>query len=51
MKALRSFKACVLVNNNLCGKLFSWLESPATLDEGFKTTLVPLFIADFKLLS
>ena len=34
LKALPSFKACVLVNNNLCGgKLFSSLESPATFDE------------------
>ena len=27
-KALRDFETCVLVNNNLCGKLFSSLESP-----------------------
>ena len=32
-KALRSFETCVLVNNNLCGKLFSSLESPARFDE------------------
>ena len=30
-KALRSFETCALVNNNLCGKLFSSLESPAEL--------------------
>ena len=27
-KDLRSFETCVLVNNNLCGKLFSSSESP-----------------------
>ena len=27
-KALRSFETCVLVNSNLCGKLFSSLELP-----------------------
>ena len=27
-KALRSFEICVLVDNNLCRKLFSTLESP-----------------------
>ena len=32
-KALQSVKACVLVNNNLCGKLFSSLESPITFDK------------------
>ena len=37
-KALRSFETCVLVNNNLCGKLFSLLESPATFDEIFRVT-------------
>ena len=31
-KALESFETCVLVNNNLCGKLFSSLESPTTFD-------------------
>ena len=35
-KALRSFETCVLVNNNLCGKLFSSLESPARFDEFLK---------------
>ena len=34
-KALQSFETCVLVNNNLCGKLFSSLESPTTLDKDF----------------
>ena len=26
-KALQSFETCILVNNDLCGKLFSWLET------------------------
>ena len=34
-KAFWSFETCVLVNNNLCGKLFSSLESPTTFDERF----------------
>ena len=42
-KALRSFETYVLVNNNLCGKLFSLLESPATLDESFKVASVLIF--------
>ena len=32
-KALQSFETCVLVNNNLCRKLFSSLESPTTFDK------------------
>ena len=40
-KALRSFETCALVNNNLCRKLFSSLESPTTFDESFKVTSVP----------
>ena len=31
-KALRSFETCVLINNNLCGKVFSSLESPTIFD-------------------
>ena len=50
-KALRSFETCVLVNNNLCGKLFSSLELSTTFDEIFKVTLIPFFIPDFNLLS
>ena len=49
-KALRNFETCVLVNNNLCGKLFSSLESPTIFDERFKVTSVPFFIEDFNLL-
>ena len=37
-KALQSFKTCELVNNNLCRKLFSSLESPATFGESCKVT-------------
>ena len=44
VKALQSFETCVLVNNNLCRKLFSSLESPTTFDESFKVTSVPFFI-------
>ena len=33
--ALWSFKTYVSVNNNLCGKLVSSLESPTTFDERF----------------
>ena len=51
MKDLRSSETCVLVNNNLCGKLFSSLESRTKFDEIFKTTSVPFFIPDFNLLS
>ena len=31
VKALRSFETCALVNNKLCGKLFSSLESPKNI--------------------
>ena len=34
-KALRSLETCVLVNNNLCGKLYSSLELRITHDEIF----------------
>ena len=50
-ETLQSFEACLLVNNNLCGKLFSSLESPITFDEIFKITSVPFFIPNFNLLS
>ena len=43
-KALRSFETCALVNNNLCKKLFSSLESPTTFDEYFKVTSVLFFL-------
>ena len=50
--ALRIFETCVLVNNNLCGKLVSSLELSIKFYERFKVTLVLFFfIADFNLLS
>ena len=49
--ALQSFQTYVLVNNNLCRKLYSSLEPPATFDENFKVASVPFFIPDFNLLS
>ena len=45
-KILRSFETCVLDNNNLCGKLFSSLESPVPFDESFNVTV--FFIPEFK---
>ena len=50
-KALRSFETYELVNNSICKKLFSSLESPTTFDEIFKVTSVLFFIPDFNLLS
>ena len=50
-KALRSLETCVLVNNNLCGKLFSSLKQSTTFNESFKVTAVPLFVLDFNWLS
>ena len=50
-KVLWSLETCVLVNNNLCGKLFSLLESPTIFYEIFKVTSVPIVILDFSLLS
>ena len=50
-KDLQSFEICVLVNKNLCGKLFSSLESPKVFDGIFKVTSVLFFIPDFVLLS
>ena len=44
-KALRIFKTCVSVNNNLCRKLVASLEPPIKFDKGFKVTSVPFFIA------
>ena len=50
-KALRSLEAYVLVNNNLCGKLYPSIKLPITFDERFKVTSVPFFIPNFNLLS
>ena len=37
-KALWIFETCVLVNNNVCRKMFPSLASEATFDESFKVT-------------
>ena len=50
-KALRSLETCVLVNNNVCEKLISSLESSTTFDESFKVASVPFWIPDFNLIS
>ena len=42
-KALRRLGTCLRVNDNLCGKLFSSIESPTTFDESFKITSVHFF--------
>ena len=46
--ALRRFVTCLLVNNNLWGKLVS--PSPTIFNGNLKTTPVSFFIADFNLL-
>ena len=46
-KVLRSLQTCVLVNNNLCRKLVSSLESSTIFDESFKVTWVSFFIPNF----
>ena len=43
-KPSESLETCVLVNNNLRGKLVSSLESSTAFDESFKVTLVPSLI-------
>ena len=48
-KALPSFEACVLVDSNLCRKLFSSLESPTTFNE--IVTSVQFSIPNLNLLS
>ena len=50
-KALGIFETCELVNNNLFAKLVASLELPIKLDERFKITSVPFFIANLNLLS
>ena len=50
-KTLWNLETYVLVNNNLCGKLFSSLELLTSFDEIFKATLVSFFIPDFNLFS
>ena len=46
-KAWWGFETCVLVNNNLCGKFFSSLESPTTFSKNFKSISVPFFVPDW----
>ena len=46
-KALQRFATCLLVTNNLCGKLVSSLELPIIFDDNLKTISVSFFIADF----
>ena len=48
-KVLKGFESYVLVNKNLCGKLFSSLEPQKTFNEIFKVTSAPFFIANFNL--
>ena len=50
-KALQSLETCVSVNNNLCGKLLSLLETPITFGERFYDTRVPFYIPNSNLLS
>ena len=49
-KTLRILESCVLVSNNLYGKLVSPLESPTKFDERFKVTSGSFFILAFNLL-
>ena len=48
-KVLRRFETCLLVNNNLWGKLIS--SSPTMFDDNLRNTSVLVFYADFNLLS
>ena len=50
-KALPTLETCVLVNKNLCRKLFPSLESVAVFNESFYVTSVPFSNLDFNLLS
>ena len=49
-KALGSLETCVLINNSLCRKILSSLESPTTFEGSFKVTSAPFLIPDFNLL-
>ena len=50
-KALQNLQTCVLVNNNLFGKLVSSLELPITFHERIEVTTVSFFVPDYNLLS
>ena len=41
------FPTCLLVNNNLCGKLVSSLELSLMFDDSLRITSVLFFVADF----
>ena len=41
--ALRIFKICLLVNNDLCGKFDSSLESPTMLGDNLNTSSLSFF--------
>ena len=49
-KAVQISKTCVLVNNNLWGKVSS-IESTTTFGKSFKATWVPCFVSYFNFLS
>ena len=49
-KAFQISKTCVLVNNNLCGKVSS-TESTTTFGKSFKVSWVSCFISYFNCLS
>ena len=46
-KVLQSLENCALVNNNLCGKLFSSLESPPAFDEILQSYFGTTFYSRF----
>ena len=46
---LRSLENCVLVNDNLCKKLYSSLELPVPFDKRFKVASIPFLIPDLNL--
>ena len=46
-KDSRRFSTCLLVNNNLSGKLVSSSELPIIFDDNLKTTSASFFIGDF----
>ena len=50
-KDLQGFTTCLLLDNNLCGKLVSSSELPIKFDDSLKTTSVSFFIAYFNVLS
>ena len=49
-KVWQRLENCLSVNNYLCGKLVTLLESPIAFDKRYKVTVVLFFIPDFNLL-